>query len=106
MQLRGGVGVKAANLTEKTGQIVISQVLNKEDEYLILTSQKGQVMRTSLRSVPLLTRDTQGVIMMRLSQQDKGAAATIVKKKQEEEDETKKDKSKPHADYFVYGLGY
>ncbi len=97
MQLRGGVGVKAANLTDKTGQIVISQVLNKEDEYLILTSQKGQVMRTTLRSVPLLTRDTQGVIMMRLSQQDKVAAATIVKKKQEEEDETEKEKSKPQA---------
>jgi len=95
MQLRGGVGVKAANLTDKTGKIVIAQVLSKEDESLILTSQKGQVMRTTLRSVPLLTRDTQGVILMRLSQQDKVAAATIVKKKEEDEGQNPKTVKNP-----------
>lgn len=86
MQLRGGVGVKAANLAEKTGNIVTAQILTKEDEGLILTSQKGQVMRTTIRSVPRLTRDTQGVIVMRLAAEDRVAAATIVKKKKDEED--------------------
>src|SRR3990172_3070103 len=85
MQLRGGVGVKAASLTEKTGLIVAAQILTKEDEAMILTSQKGQVMRTGLKSVPRLTRDTQGVILMRLSQEDKIAAATIVAKRRDEE---------------------
>ncbi len=84
MQLRGGVGVKAANLAEKTGNIVTAQILTKEDEGIILTSKKGQVMRTTLRSVPKLTRDTQGVIIMRLSKEDTVAAATIVKKKKDE----------------------
>ncbi len=87
LQLRGGVGVKAANLTDKTGNIVAAQILTKEDEALILTSQKGQVLRTTLRSVPRLTRDTQGVIIMRLSPQDKVAAATVIKKRKEEEEE-------------------
>ncbi len=87
MQLRGGVGVKAASLTEKTGSIVTAQILTKEDEGIILTSKKGQVMRTTLRSVPRLTRDTQGVIIMRLSSDDRVAAATIIKKKKEEEAE-------------------
>ncbi|OGD86231.1 DNA gyrase subunit A, partial [Candidatus Curtissbacteria bacterium RBG_13_35_7] len=80
-QLRGGVGVKAANLAEKTGNIVNAQILTKECEGLILTTQKGQIIRTTLRSVPRLTRDTQGVIIMRLSAEDKVAAATIVQKK-------------------------
>jgi len=84
-QLRGGVGVKAANLAEKTGDIVNAQILTKDDEGIILTSQKGQVMRTTLRSVPRLTRDTQGVIIMRLSGEDKVAAATVIQKKKEEE---------------------
>ncbi|MEX2028576.1 MAG: DNA gyrase subunit A [Candidatus Curtissbacteria bacterium] len=86
MQLRGGVGVKAANLTDKTGQIVTAQILTKEDEALILTTQKGQVIRTTIRSVPRLTRDTMGVIIMRLSGADKVAAATVLAKHKDEEE--------------------
>lgn len=86
-QLRGGVGVKAANLTEKTGDIVCAQILTRGDEALILTSQRGQVMRTTLRSIPRLTRDTQGVIVMRLGASDKVAATTVVQKKNEDEKE-------------------
>jgi DNA gyrase subunit A len=101
-QLRGGVGVKAANLTDKTGNIVTAQILTKDDEGLILTSQRGQVMRTTIRSVPRLTRDTQGVIIMRLSKEDKVAAATIVKKKKDEEveelvGEEKAAQGEPHS---------
>lgn len=95
MQLRGGVGVKAANLTEKTGDIVTAQILTNEDEGIILTSQKGQVMRTTLRSVPRLTRDTQGVIVMRLASGDKVAATTVIQKKKEEEGEPKTESEKP-----------
>ncbi|OGD83047.1 hypothetical protein A2165_00515 [Candidatus Curtissbacteria bacterium RBG_13_40_7] len=94
MQLRGGVGVKVANLAEKTGNIVAAQVLTKKDEALILTSQKGQVIRTTLRSVPRLTRDTQGVIIMRLSPEDKVAAATVIKKKVSEEEEEVENQEK------------
>lgn len=97
MQLRGGVGVKAANLTEKTGDIVTAQILTNEDEGIILTSQKGQVMRTTLRSVPRLTRDTQGVIVMRLAAGDKVAATTVIQKKKEEEEEPKTEAEKPKA---------
>lgn len=83
-QLRGGVGVKVANLTEKTGDIVTAQVLTKDDEALIITSQKGQVIRTTLRSIPRLTRDTQGVIVMRLGLSDKVAATTVIQKRKDE----------------------
>ena len=89
LQLRGGVGVKAASLAEKTGDIVAAQILTRNDEALILTSKKGQVMRTTLRSVPRLTRDTQGVIIMRLSGDDRVAATTIVAKRKEDEDQLK-----------------
>lgn len=86
MQLRGGVGVKAASLAEKTGSIVNAQVLTRDDEGIILTSKKGQVMRTTLKSVPRLTRDTQGVIIMRLSGEDKVSAATVIQNKKEDEE--------------------
>ena len=93
LQLRGGVGVKAANLAEKTGDIVTAQILTREDEALILTSQKGQVIRTTLRSIPRLTRDTQGVIIMRLSQNDKVAATTVIKKKNGQDEELELNES-------------
>lgn len=93
LQLRGGVGVKAANLGEKTGSIVTAQMLTKEDEALIITSQRGQVIRVTLKGIPKLTRDTQGVIIMRLSPTDKVAAATIIKTKKE--DEIPQEEKKP-----------
>ena len=93
LQLRGGVGVKAANLGEKTGSIVTAQILTKEDDALIITSQKGQVIRVTLKGIPKLTRDTQGVIIMRLSQTDKVAAATIIKTKKD--DEIPQEEKKP-----------
>ena len=97
-QLRGGVGVKVANLTEKTGDVVCAQILTRDDEGLILTSQKGQVMRTTIRSIPRLTRDTQGVIVMRLTAGDKIAAATVVaKRKDEKEPENLKEVEKSSA---------
>ncbi len=95
MQLRGGVGVKAANLAEKTGDIVNAQILTKDDEGIILTSRKGQVMRTTLKSVPRLTRDTQGVIIMRLSGEDKIAAATVIQKKKDDQEVLKLTKLAP-----------
>lgn len=95
MQLRGGVGVKAANLAEKTGDIQTAQVLSRDAEALILTSQKGQVIRTNIRSIPILTRDTQGVIIMRLSVGDKIAAATIIKKKKEDDENPGNTEEKP-----------
>jgi len=93
LQLRGGVGVKAANLGEKTGSIVTAQILTKEDDALIITSQKGQVIRVTLKGIPKLTRDTQGVIIMRLTATDKVAAATIIKTKKE--DEIPQEEQKP-----------
>ena len=97
-QLRGGVGVKVANLTEKTGDVVCAQILTRDDEGLILTSQKGQVIRTTIRSIPRLTRDTQGVIVMRLTAGDKIAAATVVaKRKDEKEPENLKEVEKSSA---------
>jgi len=93
LQLRGGVGVKAANLGEKTGSIVTAQILTKEDDALIITSQRGQVIRVTLKGIPKLTRDTQGVIIMRLTATDKVAAATIIKTKKE--DEIPQEEQKP-----------
>ena len=80
-QRRGGQGVKVAEIKEKTGKIVVSQMVPEDAEEVILTSMKGQVVKLPLKSVPQLSRATSGVILMRFT--DKGdtiAAATCLTK--------------------------
>ncbi len=78
-QTRGGMGVKVANVTEKTGKVVVSQIMPKECQSIIITSKKGQVVQLEANSIPRLSRATQGVILMRFSKaNDHVASATCV----------------------------
>lgn len=67
IQGRGGSGIKAANTTAKTGNIVAGFIVNakREKEDLVIISEKGQVIRLTLKSVSVLGRATQGVRLMR-----------------------------------------
>lgn len=75
LQARGGQGVKVAKVTDKTGDVVVSQVIHGEANEVIITSKKGQVVKLDLNSVPKLSRDTQGVILMRFSDKNDGVAS-------------------------------
>ncbi len=66
-QSRGGQGVKVAQVTEKTGKVVVAQVIPPNAKQVIITSKKGLVVKLELSSVPKLSRATQGVILMRFS---------------------------------------
>ncbi len=78
LQKRGGVGVKAVNLTPKTGDLADAKVVNQKVQQVIITSKQAQVIRLPLRNIPRLGRATQGVILMRLDKRnnDKVAAMT------------------------------
>jgi len=71
IQRRGGSGVKACQVTQKTGPVIGAKILDPKEEDLIVISQKGQVIRTALGSISLLGRATQGVRIMRLEEGDK-----------------------------------
>ncbi len=78
-QRRGGQGVRIANINAKTGKIVFAGVLDPDATEVIITSEKGQVVKIPLASTPLLSRNAQGVILMRFSDKnDRVAAATTV----------------------------
>ncbi len=77
LQGRGGSGIKTANITPKTGDIVYSRVLTDEEE-LIAISQRGQVIKTKISQISKLSRSTQGVRLMRLESGDKIASATCL----------------------------
>ena len=78
LQRRGGLGIKTAKITDKTGDIVASQILLEEQEDLIAISKKGQVIRTKLKDIPSLGRATQGVKIMKLSKGDKVASIACI----------------------------
>ncbi len=78
VQGRGGTGIKTARIVSKTGNLVASRILKKEEEDLIVISRKGQVIRLKLASVPKLGRATQGVRIMRLDPGDKVASIACI----------------------------
>ena len=67
---RGGVGIKAAVVTVKTGPIISVQTIDPEITEALLVSQNGQTIRLGLSDIKLLGRTTQGVTIMRLSDGD------------------------------------
>lgn len=80
-QKRGGQGVKVAEVKDKTGKVVVSQIVPTDTEGVILTSTRGQVVKLPIHSVPRLGRATSGVILMRFTDKnDTIAAATCLGK--------------------------
>ncbi len=81
LQNRGGQGVKVAKVTDRTGQVVTAQIIPPDSEEIIITSKKGQIVKLAISSIPKLSRDTQGVILMRFSHSSDGiASATCLMK--------------------------
>mgnify|MGYP001567642748 FL=1 len=68
VQGRGGSGIKTAQVTPKTGEIIGARIVvgDLKEEELVVISKKGQVIRTSVAEISLLSRATQGVRIMKL----------------------------------------
>ena len=76
-QNRGGSGIKTAKVTAKTGKIIVAKIVGEENE-IIAVSQKGQVIRVELKSIPTSGRQTQGVTVMKLRDGDNIASITCL----------------------------
>jgi DNA gyrase subunit A len=76
-QKRGGRGIKTMKITTKTGELIKS-CLVEDEEFLAMVSQKGQIIKTPLKSISVLKRSTQGVRIMKLGQGDKIASITLL----------------------------
>lgn len=80
---RGGKGVKAMNVTEKTGRLVaIKEVVDADD--LMIINKSGIIIRISMDNLRVMGRATQGVKLIRLSEGDQ---ISSVEKISIEEDE-------------------
>jgi DNA gyrase subunit A len=85
---RGGVGIRSAVVNKKTGDLVgVKALSSNDDEEVIIISQQGQTIRLGLKDIPALGRATQGVRIMRLSENDRVVSLALVKKADEAEEE-------------------
>lgn len=82
---RGGVGIKVASVTEKTGPIVAVHTLDPEASEVIMMSSNGQAIRVAVKDIPVLGRATQGVRIMRLAEGDTVASLGIVLPEEKDE---------------------
>lgn len=82
LQKRAGMGVKVASITKKTGLVAAARLVSHENDEVIITTQSGQAIKLEItkNSIPVLTRPTQGVILMRLKSSDKVVAVALTLK--------------------------
>ncbi len=78
-QNRGGSGIKTAKVTPKTGKVMVARIITAEVENeIIAISKNGQVIRTEIKQIPTLGRQTQGVRIMKLREGDSIASLTCL----------------------------
>ncbi|MDI3548517.1 MAG: gyrase subunit [Halanaerobiales bacterium] len=70
LQNRGGKGLITANITEKNGNLAGIKVVRDEQELIVITSE-GIIIRTDIDGISRMSRNTQGVKVIRIEEGDK-----------------------------------
>ncbi len=81
-QSRAGLGVLTYNIREKTGDLVSAKIVSEEDDIMIITLE-GIIIRIPSSGISRMGRNTQGVTLIKVSDDDKVVALA----KYEEDDE-------------------
>ncbi len=82
-QGRNGKGIIAMNLTDKTGPLAAQLLVQPEEDILLITDD-GTIIRTSVADIRVCGRNTQGVRLMRVAE---GSQVVGVARAEAEEDE-------------------
>lgn len=83
---RGAKGVKALNVTEKTGHLVSIMEVTDKDQLMIMT-QAGITIRFSVSELRVMGRNTQGVRVIRLNEEDDISSIAKIEMMEEESEE-------------------
>ena len=82
VQQRGGKGVINMKVTEKTGAVVGLKVVTPNQELMLIT-QEGIVIRTNVDEISVISRNTQGVTLMKTETGDRVASLAVMDQKSE-----------------------
>ena len=102
MKNRGGMGVACHKMSDKSGALASIAAVSEDDDILLITDE-GTMIRTSVSSIPVHSRATGGVIVMRLSDGAKIVTFARVEKEEEIENEVKEaeEKAEEGAEFSV-----
>lgn len=70
VQKRGGAGIKTSKVTEKTGKVIATNIVDSTIEEIVAFSKKGQAIKMPLKDIRTASRATQGVRVMNLEKGD------------------------------------
>ena len=87
---RGGKGIKTANITEKNGPLAGLMTVNGQEDLMIITNT-GVIIRTSVANISQTGRSTMGVKVMRLDQNAQIVTFTTVESDDKEELQDEKE---------------
>ena len=88
LQGRAGKGVKAGNLTDKTGNIVNLKLVDPANDDIIIIADNGVTIRIHADEVSKMSRATQGVKVMRLKDESAQVVACAIVPRSEDEEVT------------------
>ncbi len=79
MQKRSGMGVKVSEITKRTGPVAAAKLISDRHDEIVISTKTGKAIKMpiSKKSIPTLTRPTQGVILMKLDDSDQIAAVAL-----------------------------
>ena len=86
LQKRGGSGIIAMKITEKTGNLAAAVEVGDTEDVVIIT-EKGIVIRQRVEKISIIGRNTQGVRMIRLDENDKVSDMALVIQNDDEKGE-------------------
>lgn len=81
---RGKKGVRTLNISDKTGELVAFKAVAGDEDAMIMTGN-GQMIRIHLADVGIYSRNTQGLRIIRLSDEDKVTRMTLTPHDEEED---------------------
>jgi DNA gyrase subunit A len=85
IQSRGGKGLKTCNITEKNGTVVAVKTVTGDEDLMLITAS-GILIRIAVSDISRMGRNTQGVKLIRLSDDNENEyVATVAKVPKEEE---------------------
>jgi DNA gyrase subunit A len=88
LQSRGGKGLKTCNITDKNGKLVAVKSVKGEEDIMLITVD-GVLIRMPVEQISRMGRNTQGVKLIRL--EDDQEVATVAKAQREEDIEIEED---------------
>ena len=85
LQSRGGLGLKTMQITEKNGKMCAVKTVDGSEDIMLITIN-GMLIRMDVDDISVIGRSTQGVRLIRLSEDELVATVARVKKDEDSSD--------------------